>query len=178
MLIVLVGVTTLLLLIMGVVSTFLLGRRVDNQVAAVDKRLTYLSRALQADPQDAPALKVTDFAVIEVPVTGQLTVRPLTHGALTSQLTAATQQQLKSPALAPAETLAGHGELARARLCLRASVRPVPVPGLQAVHHRARAAGGQPLGTGGPDRHRAGAVLLVAEPEIRAVRSAAPSSPS
>ncbi len=112
--------TTLLLLIMGMVSTFLLGRRVDNQVGAADKRLTYLSRALQADPQYAADLKVTDFAVVEVPVSGQLTVRPLTHGALTSQLTAATQQQLKSPALAPAETLAEHGELAGPGCCSRA----------------------------------------------------------
>ena len=165
MLIVLVGVTTLLLLIMGVVSTFLLGRRVDNQVAAVDKRLTYLSRALQADPQYAPALKVTDFAVVEVPVSGQLTVRPLTHGALTSQLTVATQQQLKSPALAPAETLAEHGELARARLLLAGlqcgqfpslGCKPFTIaPGLRAASRWVPAVR---TGTG------TGAVLLVAEP--------------
>ena len=40
MLVMLVGVTTVLLLIMGTVSTYLLARRVDGQAAAVAKRLS------------------------------------------------------------------------------------------------------------------------------------------
>ena len=118
LLIVLLGVTAVLLVIMGVVSILLLGRRVSQETAAVDKRLTTLAAALAADPQAAQNATVTDYAVIEVPLRSQLTVQPLTSGSLTNQLAAAAQQQLSSPALAPVVTLAEHGQLARARFAL------------------------------------------------------------
>ncbi len=170
MLIVLVGVTTLLLLVMGIVSTYLLGNRVDNQIAATDKRLTALAAALVADPQAAAQEKVTDYAVVEVPVRTQLAVVPLTSGSLTAQLVSATARQLKNPALAPAVSLAQAGRLGQARLLL-ASLNCGTFPSLgckpfeiaTGLETASRWVPADLTATGVVSRYR-GAILLVAQP--------------
>jgi signal transduction histidine kinase len=170
MLIVLVGVTTVLLLIMGIVSTYLLGNRVNSQVAATDKRLSALAAALVSDPQAAAQEKVTDYAVVEVRVRAQLTVVPLTSGSLTTQLASATAQQLKSPAFTPVASLAQQGRLGRARLLLASlncgtfpslGCKPFEiVPGLETASRWVPA---ELTAAGGVSPYR-GAILLVAEP--------------
>ena len=168
LLIVLLSVTAVLLVIMGVVSIFLLGRRVNQQVLAADQRLVALTTALAADPQAALNASVTDYAVVLIPVRAQLTVEPLTRGALTNQLTQATRAQLKNPALAQVATLAERGEFGRARLVLASmncqqfpalGCKPFPISaGLVAA---TRWVGRSAAGVGSAYR---GAILVVSEP--------------
>lgn len=164
----LLSVTAVLLVIMGVVSIFLLGRRIDQQVVAADRRLDTLATALAADPQAALNAAVTDYAVVEVPVRPQLTVVPLTKGTLTSQLAAATRRQLTSPALAQVVALAERGHLARARFVLASMTcqqfpalgcKPFPIAaGLVATTRWVR------RGTTGTGSAYRGAILVVSEP--------------
>jgi hypothetical protein len=55
MLVIIVGVTTILLLIMGTVSTYLFVRRVDGQAAAATRRLNQLADILVSRPWEAEA---------------------------------------------------------------------------------------------------------------------------
>jgi signal transduction histidine kinase len=147
MLVMLVGVTTVLLLIMGIVSAYLLARRVDSQSAAADQRLSSAAAVLARDP--SLAADATDYSVVEVPLGSQLTVVPLTQGAETSELASAVSQWLKRPSLAQAETLAQQGHLAEANAQLvaagcrqfpRAGCKPIEIaPKLEMVARRARA---------------------------------------
>jgi len=118
MLVMLVGVTTVLLLIMGTVSTYLLARRVDGQAVAVAKHLSTAAAVLAADP--ALATEETGYAAVEIPLRSQLTVVPLTRGTVTTQLTSAVSQWLDSPGLAQAKSLAEQGRLAAANALLNA----------------------------------------------------------
>ena len=171
MLIVLVGVTTVLLLIMGSVSTYLLARRDDAQLATAGNRLRTLAAELAANPQAAQELKVTDFAVVEIPVRGQIAVDPLTHGPVTSQLVAAATRQLNSAGFAPVLALAARGEMLRARILLASrGCGQFPslgckgfeiAPGLAAASHWVPAIRNS-SGTGIAAGH--GAILLVAQP--------------
>jgi signal transduction histidine kinase len=147
MLVMLVGVTTVLLLIMGIVSAFLLARRVDSQSASADQRLSTAAAVLARQP--SLAADVTDYSVVEVPLASQLTVMPLTRGAETSQLASAVSQWLKRPALAQAEALAQQGHLAEANALLvaagcqqfpRDGCKPIEIaPRLEMVARRVRA---------------------------------------
>ena len=146
MLVMLVGVTTILLLIMGIVSAFLLARRVDSQSAAADQRLNSAAAVLAREP--SLAADVTDYSVVEVPLSSQLTVVPLTQGTETSELASAVSQWLKRPSLAQAEALAQQGHLAEANALLvaagckqfpRAGCKPIEIaPRLEMVARRAR----------------------------------------
>jgi signal transduction histidine kinase len=116
----LVGVTTVLLLIMGTVSTYLMARRVDGQLATVGRHLVGIATVLQAQPSSVVGARHTGYAVVEVPVRtgGPLTVQSLTRGTLTDELADAVTQQLHSASLASAESLAvsDNLDLAKARL--------------------------------------------------------------
>jgi signal transduction histidine kinase len=117
MLVMLVGVTTILLLLMGTISTYLLSRRVDGQTTSVDRHLVTLATALAANPT-AAKVGLTGYAAVEIPMTSPLSVVPLTHGKLTSQLAAAISQQLRQSDLGQVEQLLGQGRVEAARLLL------------------------------------------------------------
>jgi signal transduction histidine kinase len=146
MLVMLVGVTTVLLLIMGTVSTYLLARRVDGQAAAAAKRLSVAATVLARDP--ALAADETGYSVVEVPLQSQLAAVPLTQGTQTTELASAVSQWLKSPGLAEAVTLAEQGHLAEANAQLvaagcqqfpRAGCKPVTMgPQLEVVARPSR----------------------------------------
>jgi len=120
MLVMLVGVTTVLLLIMGTVSTYLMARRVDGQLATIGRHLAGVAAVLQDQPYSARGAKHAGYAVVEVPVgtRSPLAVQSLTNGTLTTQLAAAIAQQLGSARLGPVQNLAvrGHQDQAKARL--------------------------------------------------------------
>jgi signal transduction histidine kinase len=118
MLVMLVGVTTVLLLIMGVVSTYLLSRRVDNQSAAAEKRLSVAASVLAIDPLLAST--EPDYSVVEVPLQSPLAVMPVSKGGQTSQLASAVSQWLKSPGVAQAVSLAEQGRRGQASKLLAA----------------------------------------------------------
>src|SRR5580693_3334920 len=117
MLVMLVGVTTILLLLMGTISTYLLSRRVDGQTTSVDRHLVTLATALAANPT-AAKVGLTGYAAVEIPMTSPLSVVPLTHGKLTSQLAAAISQQLRQSDLGQVEQPLGQGRVEAARLLL------------------------------------------------------------
>jgi signal transduction histidine kinase len=117
MLVMLVGVTTILLLLMGTISTYLLSRRVDGQTATIDRHLDTLAIALATDPAAAQG-HLTGYAAVEVPVTSQLSVVPLTQGKLTSQLSSAISQQLGQSDLTQVRQLVSQGRVEAARVLL------------------------------------------------------------
>jgi signal transduction histidine kinase len=130
MLVVLVGVTTVLLLVMGTVSTYLLARRVDGQTAAVAKHLSTAASVLAAQP--ALAAEETGYAAVEIPLQPQLAVVPLTKGAVTTELASAVGQWLDSPAIAQVKSLAQSGDVAAAVVQLNgANCQQFPRAGCQ-----------------------------------------------
>ncbi len=118
MLVMLVGVTTVLLLIMGTVSTYLLANRVDGQAAAVARHLGATATVLASEP--TLAAKETGYAAVEVPLRAPLAVRNLTKGAVTTELAGAVSQWLASDGLAEARSLAAAGHVAAAEAVLTA----------------------------------------------------------
>jgi two-component system OmpR family sensor kinase len=115
MLVMLVGVTTLLLLVMGTVSTYLLARRVDAQIAA-------LSAALKAHVNWRPdQLKLVPdgYAAVEVPLSSPLAAVPITQGPMTRQLVSAVNGWLRRPGFASVRQLAAGGATARAMTTMR-----------------------------------------------------------
>src|SRR5215469_576448 len=157
MLVMLVGVTTVLLLIMGIVSTYVLARRADSQATAADRRLTAAATLLAIDP--ALATSQTSYSAVEVPLRSQFGVVPLTRGSQTSELTRAVTQWLSSPSFVQAKTLASQGHPVAAYALLRSDgCRVFPAAGCKPLEMapqlevRARAT---PGGT---------ALLFVAEP--------------
>ena len=118
MLVMLVGVTTVLLLIMGTVSTYLLAQRVNAQAAAVDKRLSVVASLLARNPQEAQAANLTHYSVVEIPVRPQLTVVPLTQGSLTNQLVSNVQRQLRGSGFGQVQALVQAGQETEARVLL------------------------------------------------------------
>jgi signal transduction histidine kinase len=128
MLVMLVGVTTVLLLIMGAVSTYVLGRRADTQAATADRRLNAAATWLATDP--ARATMQTGYSAVEVPLRSPLSVVPLTQGSQTNQLASAVNQWLKTPSVAQAEGLAEQGRPgAAAALLVADGCRVLPRPG-------------------------------------------------
>jgi signal transduction histidine kinase len=139
MLVMLVGVTTILLLIMGTVSTYLLARRVDAQIAAINSNLTNWARtSAKLKPAQLVAQQSTGpdgYAVVLVPLRPQphvIAVPSRNLSALTAQLTAAvetvvrqtTAAQLRSDAaLATADGVVDHDHCVRF-LCLGQDGKP------------------------------------------------------
>ena len=150
MLVMLVGVTTILLLIMGTVSTYVLSRRVNGQAAIADERLNAAATVLARDP--ALATSETGYSVVEVPLRSRLAVLPLTQGTQTTELASAVTRWLKSPALAPAVALAERGHVAAANALLvaggcqqfpLAGCKPLEIaPQLEVAARRIRSGGG------------------------------------
>jgi signal transduction histidine kinase len=146
MLVMLVGVTTVLLLIMGIVSTYVLARRADSQAATADKRLNGAASLIAIDPA-ALATRQDSYSVVEVPLRSPLTVVPLTQGSQTNQLVTAVSQWLKSPSVAQAAALAGQGRPGAAAALLgaggcqvlpRSGCKPLEMaPQLEVVARRA-----------------------------------------
>jgi signal transduction histidine kinase len=121
MLVMLIGVTTVLLLVMGTVSTYLLARRVDTQMAASSAHLTVAATYLAQHPESAANPTYPGLAVVEVPFgTTRLAVNPVSAGTLTNRLTAVITAQLASSDLAQAQRLAEAGSPDGARQLLYA----------------------------------------------------------
>ncbi len=127
MLVMLVGVTTVLLVVMGTVSTYLLARRVDSQIAQADANLETRARNLVGLTEEAPAVltqflltKPQGYIVVEVPFRSPLVATPLTSSALSTQLAAVVNAQLQGPGFAVIRGLASQGELARAAALINA----------------------------------------------------------
>jgi signal transduction histidine kinase len=118
MLVMLIGVTTVLLLIMGTVSTIVLIHRVDRQGGQFEA-------ALRAQSMEAPKVlrnNTAGYAAVEVPIRRQLTAIPLTAGnltQLTSQLAAAVDRRLNEPGFAGIRQLAAGGHLVRVAFLLK-----------------------------------------------------------
>jgi signal transduction histidine kinase len=115
MLVMLVGVTTILLLIMGTVSTYLLAGRVRAQAAEVDLRLAGSATLLAKDPTLAPNESQTGYSAVEIPLRSPLAVKSLTTGTLTDQLTSAVSQWMRGVDLAQVVALVNQGQLVAAR---------------------------------------------------------------
>src|ERR1700727_1973613 len=118
MLVMLVGVTTVLLLIMGTVSTYLLANRVDGQAAAVARHLGATATVLASEP--TLAAKETGYAAVEVPLRAPLDVVKLNNGKVTTELAGAVSQWLGSESRAEARSLAEAGHLTAAAALLTA----------------------------------------------------------
>jgi signal transduction histidine kinase len=116
MLVMLVGVTTVLLLIMGIVSTYLLSRRADTQTATAEKHLSAWATVLAREP--ALATSQTSYSVVEVLLRSPLSVVPVTQGSETNQLASAVSQWLKSPSVAAAAAVAEQGRTGAAAALL------------------------------------------------------------
>jgi signal transduction histidine kinase len=145
MLVIIVGVTTILLLIMGTVSTYLFVRRVDGQAAAATRRLNQLADILVSRPWEAEANAQT-ASVVEISFQSRVSVAGLTTGPATRQLSVAVSKWLTSQPIARAQALARSGQALRARDllagggCLRfpgTGCRPLALaPKTQAVARR------------------------------------------
>ena len=143
MLVMLVGVTIVLLLIMGSVSAYLVTSRENAQTASTNVRLNGAAALLARDPLLAEKASQTGYAAVEIPLRQQLSVVPMTTGTLTSQLSAAVSQWLRSPSVSQLVSLAEAGHPARAAALLassgcrvfpRAGCKPIKLaPGLEAV---------------------------------------------
>ena len=109
MLVMLIGVTTFLLLIMGTVSTVVLIHRVDKQVAQFELALKDESKLT---PQELEA-NSAGYAAVEVPVELRLAAVPLTSGnvsQLTAQLVRAVNRRLDAPGFSQVQRLAAAGQ--------------------------------------------------------------------
>jgi signal transduction histidine kinase len=122
MLAMLVGVTTILLMVMGAVSTYLLARRVAAQIeqanAALELRSASLARAASTKPAAVAAWlrSQPDAATAaEVQLTPGLKVVPLTTSPASAHLAQAIAAWLQTPAFAPIASRVQLGELAVAR---------------------------------------------------------------
>jgi signal transduction histidine kinase len=106
MLVMLVAVTVVLLLIMGTVSAYLVITRANAQTASRDVTLNGAATLLSRYPLAAQNQSQTGYAAVEVPIAEPSTVVSLTRDALTTRLSAAVAQWLRSSAVAPAVRLA------------------------------------------------------------------------
>jgi signal transduction histidine kinase len=123
MLVMLIGVTTVLLLVMGTVSTYLLARRVDAQMTATSIHLTDVAASLAKNgPQSAANANYPGLAVADIPLRGpRLAVSPVSSGVLTARLAAALASHLLGSNLTQAIKLAEDGQPARAQQLLYGS---------------------------------------------------------
>jgi signal transduction histidine kinase len=120
MLVMLIGVTTVLLVVMGTVSTFLLARRVDGQISqlstALQQDVQYLASRACLASADAPCqtlsqLQTAGSAVVVVPLGPQLAAHAVTNTPLTIRLEDAVDANLRAPGFAAIRALAGAGQL-------------------------------------------------------------------
>ena len=172
MLVIIVGVTTILLLIMGAVSTYLFVGRVDGQTAGATKRLNQLADILaQVSPSAEAAdakLNAQTASVVRIAFQRQVSVTELTTGAATRQLAAAVDRWLTGQHIAQAQALAQLGHSIKAMNVLAAGgcqhfpavgCKPLAIaPRIQAV---ARAV---PGGAHGKPVQGSPAILIVGEP--------------
>ena len=171
MLVMLIGVTTVLLLVMGTVSTYLLARRVDAQIAASRAYLTEAAIILARDPRSAASPTYPGPAVVEVPLRGAaFAVNPISSGTRTNRLRATITAQLAGSDLAGARNLADAGNLGQARQLLQAggceqfpylaavTCKPIELQNMLVV---SRMVGTKAVGGAAP---RMVAVLFVGEP--------------
>ncbi len=117
MLVLLVGVTTILLMIMGTVSTYLLARRVDAQMAQANANLSTQADNLKLNPgelADLTGSRPGQYLVAEVPIRAQLSADQVTAGGQTGQLVTAVDRWLQAPGLAQIRELALQGDLGQA----------------------------------------------------------------
>ncbi len=120
-LVMLIGVTTVLLLVMGTVSTYLLARRVDAQTTATSAHLTEAAAVLASNPQSAAGPNYPGLAVIEVPLRGaRFGVRQINSGTHSKRLADVITAQLPGSDLTEARNLAAAGHLEQAGQLLRA----------------------------------------------------------
>jgi signal transduction histidine kinase len=172
MLVIIVGVTTILLLIMGTVSTYLFVRRVDGQTAAATKRLSQLADILarvppSAEPADA-RLNAQTASVVRISFQRQVSVTELTSGPATRQLAAAVGRWLTGQHITQAQALAQLGHPIRAMHMLTSGgcqrfpqqrCRPLAIaPTVQAVARAVPAVAQENPAQGSP------VILFVGEP--------------
>jgi signal transduction histidine kinase len=167
MLVMLVAVTVVLLVIMGSVSAYLVITKANAQTASRDVTLNGAATLLSRYPLAAQNQSQTGYAAVEVPIAEPSTVVSLTRDALTTHLSAAVAQWLRSSAVAPAVRLAEEGHRDQAVAVLkaldcqqlpRAHCKPATglAPGLAVVSRFARISPDQGL----PGR---GAILFVGQ---------------
>ncbi len=123
MLVLLVGVTTILLVVMGTVSTYLLARRVDAQMAQANANLSTQADNLKLNFRALAGLMSSrpgQYLVAEVPIQAQLGALPITAGAQTAQLVTAVDRWLQAPAFSPVITVAQQGDLRQAMALIEA----------------------------------------------------------
>jgi len=117
----LVGVTTILLMVMGTVSTYLLGRRVDTQITQANvnlvTRANNLVRELEAGRGGAWLQPLSGYVVAEVPLRSKLRAIPMTSGKQSRQLaTALNTSSWLNGAIARMRAQAERGQLGEAAM--------------------------------------------------------------
>jgi signal transduction histidine kinase len=130
MLVMLVGVTTALLIIMGTVSTLLLSHEVAGLIVTSDdliaQNIADIAPTCVAVGTTCPAqLQADNYAVVKVPLRPVLTAVGLTQGSLTRDLVRAVDQQLAEPGFADVRQLASQGLLTKAGLTMYDAGCPV-----------------------------------------------------
>jgi signal transduction histidine kinase len=123
MLVLLVGVTTGLLVVMGTVSTYLLARRVDAQIAQANANLRTQADNLKLRPRqvaDLMSSRPGEYLVAEVPVQRELSALPITAGAQTGQLVTAVNRWLQGSGFATIRAAALQGDLGQAMALVEA----------------------------------------------------------
>jgi signal transduction histidine kinase len=129
MLVMLVGVTTVLLVVMGSVSTYLLARGVDSRIASHNATLQLHAASLAGACSDKSRLTScqvsieqlsSTYAVVAVPVRAPLAAIALTRGTSSSQLLRAVNARLGTFDFAAIRQLIATGRLARAAADVRA----------------------------------------------------------
>jgi two-component system OmpR family sensor kinase len=115
MLVLLVGVTTALLLVMGTVSSYLLAHLVDGQITQASDVLTEHVANLAAMCPSTSSLCLNSYsagdAVAIVPLQRTLAAVPVTTGKFTRRLVLAVDSRLREPGFQSVRALAREGQL-------------------------------------------------------------------
>ena len=115
MLVMLVGVTTVLLVVMGTVSSYLLAHLVDDQIsqatAVLREHITNLAKGCPSTSSLCLNAYSAGDAVVLVPLQSALEAVPVTTGSLTRKLTVAVNSRLAAPGFRGIRKLAAQGEL-------------------------------------------------------------------
>jgi signal transduction histidine kinase len=128
MLVLLVGVTTALLLVMGTVSSYLLAHLADGQITQASDVLTEHVANLAASCPSTSALCLNSYsagdAVAIVPLARTLAAVPVTSGKFTRRLVEAVDSRLREPAFQSVRALAREGQLIAAAAAITNSGCP------------------------------------------------------
>jgi signal transduction histidine kinase len=115
MLVLLVGVTTALLVVMGTVSSYLLAHLASGQLShdtdALAGQVTSLTRGCPSAASQCLSAFSAGDAVVLVPLQPDLAAVPVTAGALTRRLAAAIDGRLAEPGFASIRAMARAGDL-------------------------------------------------------------------